>query len=116
MAKTEDTQLCQQYLVNYLESTKKQFQQCQLELQKQSESFSLTTLSLIQIDQCLKGYVDCQRKYLRTRNQHQFSKFKDSRNGNDSFKPPMLGLATDHHVRVTDFLSYRLFFSFSLDL
>lgn len=97
MAKTEDTQLCRQYLVNYVENIKKQIQQCQIELTKQSESYSMTVVSLLDIDQCLKDYVDCQRKYLRVRSKHQLIKFKDSLNE----KEP---LTTDSHVSITQFL------------
>ena len=104
MAKTEDTQSCQRYLVNYVENIKKQVQQCQKELTTQSESFSIATVSLIQVDQCLTDYVDCQRRYLRTRNKHQLIRFKDYLNGKDSFKP-ILNLTTDHHVILTEFVS-----------
>ena len=103
MAKTQDAQLCRQYLVNYVENIKKQIQQCQIELAKQSETYSITVVSLIQLDQCLKDYVDCQRKYLRGRSKHQLIKFKESLSERDSFKL-ILNLTTDHHVSVTRFL------------
>ena len=77
MAQTNDFQLCQQYLLNYIENIKQQMEQYQIELTKQSESYPITSISLIQIDHCLKEFVNCQRKYLSIRNNNQLIKFKD---------------------------------------
>ena len=67
MAHTNDFDLYQQYLLNYIENIKQQMEQYQIKLTKQSGSCSITSISLIQIDHCLKEFVDCQRKYLSTR-------------------------------------------------
>lgn len=81
---TNDTKLCHEYLLNYLENIKKLLHQ--LELIKQSHSCSIVGLSLDQIDQCLKDYVHIQRKYLSTRNNDQLIKFKDHIHENDLCK------------------------------
>ena len=74
---TNDTKLCQEYLCNHLENLIKQLRQCQTELTKQSQSCPLTSLSLDQIDHCLKGYVHSERNYLFTRNTNKLMKLKD---------------------------------------
>ncbi|CAF2938099.1 unnamed protein product [Rotaria sp. Silwood2] len=48
-----------------------------MELDKQAQSYPLTTLSLDQLDQYLKQFVDCQRKYLSMRNNKHLQKFRD---------------------------------------
>jgi hypothetical protein len=74
---TNDTKLCYKYLLNYLEKLKKQFNQCQLQLTKQSQLCPITRVSLNQIDRCLKEYVQGERTYLSKRNNNQLIKFKD---------------------------------------
>jgi len=85
MAKTDDSDLWQQYLINYIEDIRKQIDQYQMELTKQSELCPITKLSFDQIDHCLKDFVNCQRKYLSTRNNNQLLKFKDSMKENELF-------------------------------
>jgi hypothetical protein len=83
---TNDTKLCYEYLMNYLENIKQQLNQCQLELSKQSQSCPITNLSLNQIDHCLKEYVHTERNYLLTRNNEQFNKFQDNIREKDLYK------------------------------
>ncbi|CAF2788571.1 unnamed protein product [Rotaria sp. Silwood2] len=78
MAKSNDFEVCHQYLMKYLRDLKKEMDQCQIELVKQSQSCPFVKLSLDQIDQSLNEFVDCQRKYLSKRNNRQLSKFKDN--------------------------------------
>ena len=73
-----DFDSCQQYLTGYVENLKKQLNECQLELMKQSESCSITHVTLDQIDHGLKEFVDTQRKYLCGRNDGQLAKLKGS--------------------------------------
>ena len=73
-----DFDFCQQYLAGYVEKLKKQLNECQLELMKQSESFSIVHVTLDQIDHGLKEFVDTQRKYLCSRNDRQLAKWKGS--------------------------------------
>ena len=64
--------------MNYIEDIKKQIDQYQIELAKQSEVWiPITSVSFVQIDHCLKEFVHCQRQYLSTRNNHQLTKSKD---------------------------------------
>jgi hypothetical protein len=84
---TDDTtKLCQEYLYNYLEHIKNQWNQCQLELNKQSQLCSITNLSLKQIDEHLKQYVHAERNYLLIRNGNQLNKFKDQIYEKDLYK------------------------------
>ncbi|CAF3586434.1 unnamed protein product, partial [Adineta steineri] len=83
---TTDTQLCHKYLLNYLEYLKKLLCQCQLELDKQSQTCPITGLSLEQIDHCLKEYVHSERNYLSTRNNNQLIKFKEIIHEKDLYK------------------------------
>jgi hypothetical protein len=76
LLKTEDFNVCQQYLLTYIEDLKKRLQECQLELTKQSESWPITHVSLDQIDHGLKDFIDSQRKYLSKRNCKRLVKFK----------------------------------------
>ena len=78
MAKTDDSELYQQFLMTYIEDIKKQIDQYQIELVKQSDVWiSIPSVSFDQIDRCLTEFVHCQRQYLSTRNHHQLTKFKD---------------------------------------
>ncbi|CAF4358858.1 unnamed protein product, partial [Rotaria magnacalcarata] len=80
MAKTNDFDLCKQYVMNYIENNKRQLNHCQFELAKQEEKFQtcpMIELSFEQIEQRLKELVDRERKYLSKRNNHKLIKFKD---------------------------------------
>ncbi|CAF1512292.1 unnamed protein product, partial [Rotaria sordida] len=83
---TNDTKLCHDFLVNYLENLKKQINQCELQLNEQCQSCPLTSLTLAQIDHCLKEYVRSERSYLSIRNNDQLIKFKDYIHEKDVFK------------------------------
>ncbi|CAF4385705.1 unnamed protein product, partial [Rotaria magnacalcarata] len=80
MAKTNDFDLCKQYVMNYIENNKKQLNHCQFELTKQEEQFQtcpMIELSFEQIEQRLEELVDRERKYLSKRNNDKLIKFKD---------------------------------------
>ncbi|CAF0991835.1 unnamed protein product, partial [Didymodactylos carnosus] len=78
VAQTMDFDFCQQYIDGYIENLKKQLNECQLELMKQSESCPITHVTLDQIDRGLKEFVDTQPKYLCTRNDGKLAKLKCS--------------------------------------
>lgn len=80
---TNDTQLCQEYLQNYLEKVKEQLNQCQSELSTQSQSCPITSLTLNQIDDRLKEYVHAERKYLLARSNEELKKFEENISGKD---------------------------------
>ncbi|CAF4887223.1 unnamed protein product, partial [Rotaria socialis] len=63
MAKTNDFDLCKQYVMNYMENNKRQLNHCQFELTKQEEQF--------------QTFLDRERKYLSKRNNEKLLKFKD---------------------------------------
>jgi predicted transcriptional regulator len=80
MAKTNDFDLCKQYVMNYIENDKKQLNHCQFELTKQEQQFQTCTikeLSFQQIEQRLKELVDRERKYLSKKNNDILIKFKN---------------------------------------
>ncbi|CAF5227872.1 unnamed protein product, partial [Rotaria magnacalcarata] len=77
MAKTNDFQICQQYLDNYINTIRKEIDTCHIQLNNQAQSYPMTTLSLDQLDHYLKAFVDCQQKYLSMRNNKQLQKFID---------------------------------------
>ena len=84
MAKTNDFDLCKQYVMNYIENNKKQLNYCQLELTKQEQKFQtcpIKELSFEQMEQRLKELVDRERKYLSKRNNDKLIKFKDDISG-----------------------------------
>ncbi|CAF4263437.1 unnamed protein product, partial [Rotaria magnacalcarata] len=81
MAKTNDFDLCKQYVMHYMENNKKQLNHCQFELTKQEEQFQtfcpMIEISFEQMEQRLKELVDRERKYLSKRNNDKLIKFKD---------------------------------------
>lgn len=72
--------------MNYIRDIKNEFDQCQLKLIQQSQSYPIVTLSLDQVDQCLKELVDHYRKYLSIKNAKQLDKFKQAIQNNDLFQ------------------------------
>jgi hypothetical protein len=77
MANTQDYDLCHAYLLNYVQDIKKQMNQLQMKLILHSEMYPITSISLERIDQHLKEFMNCQRKYLSIRNSNEFKKFAD---------------------------------------
>ena len=77
MAKTNDFQICRQYLDNHINTIKKEIDTCHNQLNNQAQSYPLTALSLDQLDYYLKKFVDGQRKYLLVRNNKQIQRFTD---------------------------------------
>ena len=86
MAKTNDFQICRQYLDNYINTMKKEIDACHIQLNNQAQSYPLTTLSLDRLDHYLKGFVDCQQKYLTMRNNKQLQKFIDDFHEDELFE------------------------------
>ncbi|CAF4696475.1 unnamed protein product, partial [Rotaria sp. Silwood2] len=108
MAISNDFDVCHQYLVNYITDLKKQINQCQIELIKQSKLCTFTTLSLDQIDQSLNEFVDCQRNYLSKRNNRQLSKFKDNFHEKELFESvTKYHLSFDHNKCMNELLTIR---------
>ncbi|CAF1293737.1 unnamed protein product [Adineta ricciae] len=50
---------------------------CQIKLTEQSKLCPIAKLTLDQLDSCLNKFVNCQRKYLKKRNNGQLNKFRD---------------------------------------
>ncbi len=64
MAKTNDFELCQQYLINYIEDIKQQINYYERKLIEQTEVCPILAITLEQIDHNLKQFVDRERNYL----------------------------------------------------
>ena len=103
MAKTDDLEIGHQYLRNYLENMKKQLNQCEIKLIEQSQRYPIIKFSIEQIDHCLQGYVDCQRKYLTIRNKQQLVKFNDNIHEKDLFQIILSSRTTNNQVRINLF-------------
>ncbi|CAF4078673.1 unnamed protein product, partial [Rotaria sordida] len=87
MAKTNDFDLCKEYLMNSIQNIKKQLNQYQLELAKQQfRTCPIIELSFEQIEHRLKELVNRERKYLSKRNNKQLIKFKDDFYEKELFK------------------------------
>lgn len=78
MSKTaNDTILCQNSIEKYLVNLTEQWNQYEMELIKQSQSYPNINLSLNEIDNCLKEYVHVERNYTSRKNIRLLNKFKD---------------------------------------
>ncbi|CAF4114993.1 unnamed protein product [Rotaria magnacalcarata] len=86
MAKTNDFQICRQYLDNHINTIMKEIDTCHMQLNNQAQSCPLTTLTLDRLDHYLEEFVDCQRKYLSIRNNKQLPKFIDNFHQNELFE------------------------------
>ncbi|CAF5061750.1 unnamed protein product, partial [Rotaria magnacalcarata] len=89
MTKTNDFDLCKQYVTNYIQNNKKQLNHCQFELTKQEQQFqtcSIKELSFEHMGQRLKELVNRERKYLSKRNNDKLIKFKNDISGKQLLK------------------------------
>ncbi|CAF1297315.1 unnamed protein product [Adineta steineri] len=77
MAKTNDFDICHQYLITYIEDIKQQIDKQQARLTENSALCSILPVSVNRIDHCLKELIDSERNYLLARNKGQLIKFKD---------------------------------------
>ncbi|CAF4448913.1 unnamed protein product, partial [Adineta steineri] len=77
LSKTDDYELCFQYPTNYIGQLNEQINQYETELATQLSSYSMISISVNQVDTCLKEYVNHQRQYLLTTNNNQLTKIQD---------------------------------------
>jgi hypothetical protein len=78
MAKTNEPEICQQFVMTQLNNIKHQLDQCNMELIRQTQSSISILLPSIEIlDNCLKEYVYLQQKYLFKRIENQLIICKD---------------------------------------
>ena len=103
MAQTDDFEICQHYLINYIKDIQQQIDQYQIKLTRQSTICPITSVSFDNIDHCLKEYVDCQRKYLSTRNNKQLIKFKGDIKENELFESVTTYYPTIDHVSINSY-------------
>lgn len=76
MAETHDFELCKQYLLTYIEDIRMQMNSLESRLIEQVDVCPITSMSMEQIDCHLKEFVQCQRKYLLSRNIRCVEKFQ----------------------------------------
>ncbi|CAF3653103.1 unnamed protein product, partial [Rotaria socialis] len=89
MTKTNDFDLCKQYVTNFIQNNKKQLNHCQFELTKKEQQFqtcSIKELSFEHMEQRLKELVNRERKYLSKRNNDKLIKFKNDISGKQLLK------------------------------
>ncbi|CAF1431400.1 unnamed protein product [Adineta steineri] len=89
LTKTNDYELCFQYVTNYIGQLNEQINQYETELTTQLSSYLMIPISVNQVDTCLKEYVDHQRQYLLTRNNNQLTKFQDEIQANQLYETIM---------------------------
>jgi hypothetical protein len=96
MAKTNDSEVCQQYLHEYIEMVKTELNQFQTRLNEQKSSCPIRDSTVDQIDQSLNKFIDCQRNYLSTRNIKELTQFKEQIAEKESLEEiSVLSLRTD---------------------
>lgn len=86
MAKTNDFELCRQFLISYIETMKQQLDDYVKQLTEQITTCSMTDLSFEELDQILKQFVDRQRNYLSRRNNETLNRFKQNIQNNHIFQ------------------------------
>jgi len=77
MTKTNEHQLCQEFVEHYLHDIIRQLNECHVELITQSQSCPSTFLPLDILDNSLKEFVYVQRKYLSKIINDHLTRFKD---------------------------------------
>ena len=98
MTNTNDFDLCRQYLLNYVETIKKQLNTYQIELNKQKQTCPIKDLTIDQIDHGLKTFIHSQRKYLSIRNNKEIIQFKENISMEDFSKTLSTGQPTTNQV------------------
>ncbi|CAF1434474.1 unnamed protein product [Adineta steineri] len=89
LSKTNDYELCFQYLTNYIGQLNEQINQYETELATQLSSYSMIPISVNQVDTCLKEYVNHQRQYLVTKNFNQLAKLQHEIQANKLYETIM---------------------------
>ena len=81
MAKTDEPEMCQTFVMKQLTNIKHQLNECNLELTRQaqlSSSILILLPSIDAMDNCLKEYVGLQQKHLFKRIEIQLNTYKDN--------------------------------------
>ncbi|CAF1241717.1 unnamed protein product [Rotaria sordida] len=79
MTKTNEHGLCQQFVINHLTKLNQQYDQCTNELITQSSnSCPSTLLSLQNLDENLKDFVEIQEKYIANKMHAQLTRYKNT--------------------------------------
>ena len=76
-AKTNEHQLCQQFVEKRLREIQLQFDQCTYELIQHSETCPSTLLPLVTLDSRLKEFIQLQQQYLSNKFKNKLLRFKD---------------------------------------
>jgi hypothetical protein len=82
MAKTDKSEICQQFVMTQLTNIQHQLDQCNMELIKQAQSSLSLSISMLLpsreiMDKCLKEYIYLQQKHLFKRIENQLILYKD---------------------------------------
>jgi hypothetical protein len=119
MAKTDEYELCQQFVTTHLSTITFQSEQCTTELNIQFQSCPTTLLPLrTTLDQNLKEFVQIQQKHLLNKMNFQLARYKDMIHEKELFQTLSTFNRTDDQVIsfLFAFLNLIFFFSFSLHI
>ncbi|CAF1389852.1 unnamed protein product [Adineta steineri] len=106
-AKTNDSILCQQYLVKSLNETKIHLDLCYAKLNTQAQSWISTLPSLDILDNNLKQFVRQQKKHSSTRISKQLKQYKDVLEETKSLQQISLYLTSYDHILVDELINLQ---------
>ncbi|CAF1495225.1 unnamed protein product [Adineta steineri] len=106
-AKTNEFNLCQQYIVESLNQTKIHLDLCYAKLNTQSQSWISTLPSLDILDDNLKKFVRQQKKHSSTRINKQLKQYKDVLEENKSFQHISLYLTPNDRILVDELINLQ---------
>ena len=113
MAKTNESELCQQFAMNHLTEIRVQFDQGQTELIVQSQSCPSTLSATLEtIDRGLNEFVQLQQKHLSTKMNSQLKRYKAIIREGELFRNWSLDHRIAEHVNLEPesiFLSFVFF-------
>lgn len=90
MAKTDDHEVCERFVIGHLTELHQQYDQCTLELFNQVQLCPSGLLSLETLDQSLKTFVDIQEKYIFTKMTAQLNRYQDKIHEKELFSQLMI--------------------------
>ncbi|CAF1578045.1 unnamed protein product, partial [Adineta steineri] len=106
-AKTNESNLCQQYIVDSLNQTKIHLDLCYAKLNTQAQSWISTLPSLDILDDNLKKFVRQQKKHSSTRINKQLKQYKDVLEENKSFQHISLYLTPNDRILVDELINLQ---------
>ncbi|CAF1422335.1 unnamed protein product [Adineta steineri] len=106
-AKTNESNLCQQYIVDSLNQSKTYLDLCYAKLNTQAQSWISTLPSLDILDDNLKKFVRQQKKHSSTRINKQLKQYKDVLEEKKSFQQISLYLTPNDRILVDELINLQ---------